>query len=166
MAHATVRRITMHRRRPWNAQLGLESLERRLVPAGWIATAADAGGGPHVIIRTDGNDDGRVDTIASSFFAFDPNFRGGVRIARGNVDNDDNLELVTVAGFGDTPLVRIWEIDNNGRMVGLQEQFYAFDPSFRGGVYVAVGAMFGAAATPTNRDEVVLSAGEGGGPHV
>lgn len=155
-------------------RLGLNRLEERTVPTGWVATAADAGGSPHVIIRTDTNNDGQVDTVASSFFAFDPNFRGGVRVAVGNFNSDGYNELVTVAGPGGTPLVRIWTIDKDGRVLGLQEEFVAFSANFRGGCFVTTGDFNGPPGTAVDTGTgiavqnrtLVVSAGEGGGPHV
>ncbi len=144
-----------------HARLVLNQLERRDVPAGWLATAADAGGGPHVIIRTDTNSDGKADTIASSFFAFNPNFRGGVRVATGDFDGDGHDELVTAAGPGGGPHIKIWNVDTQGHVMGLREEFFAFDPSFRGGSWVTTGNF-----DSNHRAELIVGAGEGGGPHV
>lgn len=139
----------------------LVELERRDVPAGWLATAADAGGGPHVIIRTDTNNDGKPDTTSSSFFAFDPNFRGGVRVATGDFNGDGHDELVTAAGAGGGPHIKIWNVDAQGQLLSLRDEFFAFEASFRGGSWIASGDF-----NVDGKDELVVGAGEGGGPKV
>jgi RHS repeat-associated protein len=73
-------------------------LEGRAVPAAVLVTAADAGGGPHVIVRADTNQDGTAETVTASFMAYGPAFRGGVRVALGDFDGDGRDELVTVNG--------------------------------------------------------------------
>ncbi len=74
------------------------------------------------------NEQGR---LLGSFLAYDKNFRGGVNMAIGDVDNDGKNELVTGAASGG-PHVRIF--DYAGRLKG---QFMAFDPK-SGGVSVIV----------------------------
>ncbi|MBI4135529.1 S8 family serine peptidase [Candidatus Uhrbacteria bacterium] len=93
---------------------------------------------------------------AGTFSAYADNFRGGVRVAAGDIDGDGSQEIVAGAGFGGGPHVRVFE--SNGTVVG---SFFAYDPRFRGGVNVAVGDLNGNGIA-----EIVTAAGPGGGPHI
>jgi len=57
-----------------------------------------------------------------------------VNVAAGDVDGDGVDEIVTGAGFGGGPHVRVFTIE--GAVLG---QFFAFNKDARGGVRVAVG---------------------------
>ena len=115
-----------------------------------IVTGAGPGGGPHTrIFGADG-------TPLGGFMAYDPSFHGGVRVATGDLNGNGTSEIVTGAGPGGGPHVRIFKAD--GTPVG---GFMAYDPGFHGGVYV------GTVRAPDNRsDWIVTGAGEGGGPHI
>jgi hypothetical protein len=91
-----------------------------------------------------------------SFFLFSPDFKGSVSIAVGDVNGNGREEIVVGAGAGGGPHVRIF--DQQGNLLG---QFFAYDPLFRGGVNVALGDVNG-----NGREEIVVGAGAGGGPHV
>ena len=71
------------------------------------------------------------------FFAYDPTFSGGARVAVIDVNGDGKADIVTGAGPGGGPQVRIFE---GGTGLQLQQNtmdsFMAFDPSFSGGVLV------------------------------
>ena len=77
--------------------------------------------------------DGRTGQELLSFFAFDPNFTGGVRVGAGDVDNDKIPDIVTGAGIGAQPHVKIF------RAIDLLvlHDFLAYEPDFVGGVFVA-----------------------------
>ncbi|MBI2050287.1 MAG: S8 family serine peptidase [Parcubacteria group bacterium] len=70
----------------------------------------------------------------ASWLAYPKFFRGGLNVAVGDVDGDGALEVVTAAGFGGGPQVRVFS--SNG---DVETQFFAFEPSFRGGTNLAVG---------------------------
>jgi hypothetical protein len=91
-----------------------------------------------------------------SFLAYAKNFKGGVHLAVGNVDADAPAEIVTGAGAGGGPHVRVY----NGSGI-IKDQFYAYAQTFTGGVYVAVGDVFG-----LGRGQIIAGAGPSGGPHV
>src|SRR5262249_40589402 len=97
--------------------------------------------------------------MVADFAAFDATLPGAVSVACGDVDGDGIPELVTGAGAGDLPLVRVWS-RRGGSVVKIAE-FMAYDPAFRGGVSVAVGDVLG-----SGNGEIVTGAGPGGGPHV
>jgi hypothetical protein len=68
------------------------------------------------------------------FFAYDPAFTGGVSVAAGDVTGDGIAELITGAGPGGGPRVRVWSVTSSGvvEIAG----FFAYDPAFLGGVHV------------------------------
>ena len=118
-----------------------------------IITGAGPGGGPQVrIFNTAGE-------VKGQFFAYGQNFRGGVNVAAGDVNGDGIDEIITGAGPGGGPQVRIFNIA--GKVEG---QFFAYDSSFRGGVRVAVGDIDGGAAQ--KKQEIITAPGSGGGPHI
>jgi subtilisin-like proprotein convertase family protein len=133
--------------------------------ARFLITGADAGGGPHVIIRADTDQNGTFETITDSFYAFAPAFpgaplfSGGVRVATCDIDGDGNDELVTAMGPGGN-VVRIWRLNGGGRVTGLVDELGLFG-TFAGGINVACGDF-----DADGRDEVVTAADAGGGPSV
>lgn len=80
----------------------------------------------------------------------------GARIAIGNVDTDPEQEIVSGTGPGGTPQVRV--LNQNGLV---KQSFFAYDLKFRGGMDVAVADVDG-----DGIDEIITSAGKGGGPHI
>jgi hypothetical protein len=117
-----------------------------------IVTGAGAGGGPQVKVFN-----GVQGNLLQSFFAFDPSFTGGVRVAAGDVNGDGFADIITAAGPGGGPHVKIF----NGVQGNLLQSFFAFDPTFQGGVNVAAGDVNG-----DGKADVVVGAGAGGGPQV
>ncbi|RMD50847.1 hypothetical protein D6827_03295, partial [Candidatus Parcubacteria bacterium] len=79
-----------------------------------IITGANVGGGPHIRIF------GNSGEFISQFFAYNPNFRGGADVACGDIDGDGNNEIVTGAGVGGGPHIRIFDKDGN-----LKNEFFA-----------------------------------------
>lgn len=78
-----------------------------------------------------------LDTESSSisFQAYGQTFRGGVRVASGDLDGDGNDEVITGSGPGGGPHVRVFD-----RQGTAQLDVMAYEPSFRGGVSVAGGS--------------------------
>ena len=95
------------------------------------------------------------------FFAYDPEFPGGVNVAVGDVDGDGVAEIITGAGPGGGPHVRFWRYVDGGFVEIFNHGFFAYDPAFPGGVNVAVGDVNGDGVA-----DIVTGAGPGGGPHV
>ena len=117
-----------------------------------IVVGAGLGGGPHIRVIN-----GATEQDFGSFFAFDPSFRGGVFVAASDINGDGFADIVVGAGPGGGPHVKVFD----GQTFAEIKSFFAYDPSFRGGVSVA--------AYDFNKDgfnEIVTGAGAGGAPHV
>jgi phosphodiesterase/alkaline phosphatase D-like protein len=101
-----------------------------------IITGAGAGGGPHVKAFSRSTE-GTLSTV-SSFFAYDPLFRGGVEV--GSMMSPSNLavsRVLTGAGPGGGPHVRGFDLSNPLGQPSEVLSFYAESPAFRGGVAVS-----------------------------
>ena len=90
-----------------------------------IITAPAAGGPPEVKVYS-----GSGETLGS-WLAYDPNFSGGVHLAAGDIDGDGVDEIITGAGPGGNPQVRIFDAQGS-----LRSEFLAHDSAYRGGVRV------------------------------
>lgn len=119
-------------------------------------TGADAGGGPHVKVF-----DPRTGALRLSFFAYSPDFTGGVRVASGDINGDGFPDIVTAPGPGGGPHVRVFNGLTGLQLPGPVGSFMAYDSAFRGGVYVATGDVTGGGIA-----DIVTAPGVGGGPHV
>ncbi|MCX6785494.1 MAG: S8 family serine peptidase [Candidatus Komeilibacteria bacterium] len=73
-----------------------------------------------------------------NFLAYDKNFLGGVDLASADLNNDGQKEIITGAGTGGGPQVRIFKSD--GQVIG---QFFAYDKKFNGGINIAAGDLDG-----------------------
>ncbi len=123
-----------------------------IASAGTIVTGLGAGGTPQV-----GVFDAATAALQYSFLAYDTSFTGGVRVAVGDVNGDGSADVVTGTGAGGGPHVKVFD----GSTGALIRSFFAFDPGFTGGVYVAAGDVTGDGAA-----EVIVGAGSGGAPQV
>lgn len=89
-------------------------------------------------------------TILENFFAFNPSFAGGVRVASGDVNGDGRADIIAGAGPGSS-LVTVY----SGQNLAVLKSFLAF-PGFSGGVFVAAGDVNG-----DGRDDIIVGAGDG-----
>jgi hypothetical protein len=71
--------------------------------------------------------------MAFEFFAYDQQFRGGVRVACNDINGDGVPDVITAPGPGIPAVVRGFD----GRNQETLFEFSAFDPRFMGGAYVA-----------------------------
>src|SRR5262249_6545703 len=118
----------------------------------YFAVGADAGGGPEVKVY-----DVATGAIRFDFFAYAASFRGGVRVATGDVDCDGIDDIITGAGPGGGPHVKVFS-GANGLVI---REFFAYDAGFAGGVFVGAGDV-----NHDGRADIITGAGAGGGPHV
>ncbi|MFL5328257.1 MAG: FG-GAP-like repeat-containing protein [Gemmataceae bacterium] len=95
-----------------------------------IVVGAGASGGPHVRIF-----DGATNKIIGEFFAYAADFHGGVDVAAGDLDGDGKAEIITGAGPGGGPHVRVFDSLKGHERYG----FFAFGADDHSGVNVAVG---------------------------
>ncbi|MBI5038005.1 MAG: VCBS repeat domain-containing M23 family metallopeptidase [Candidatus Kerfeldbacteria bacterium] len=115
-----------------------------------IIAAAGPGGGPQVRIFTA---DAKV---RGQFMAYAPSFRGGVNVAAADLTGDGIAEIITGAGPGGAPHVRV--MTHGGAHIS---QFFPYATTFRGGVTVDA-----AEATEAAPALIVTGPGIGGGAHV
>jgi hypothetical protein len=92
-----------------------------------IICGAGPGGGPMVAVY-----DGASQNLISAFFAYTPKFRGGVRVAVRDVDNDPQIDILTTPGPGGSALAEAFE----GLTTAQLNSFFAYTPGFRGGAFV------------------------------
>jgi hypothetical protein len=119
-------------------------------PSGVVAVAAAYGSPPTVrLYDSAGNP-------RASFDAYAPEFAGGVRVAVGDVDGDGEDEIITGAGPGGGPHIRVFETD--GALVG---QFFAYNRDTRHGVFVATGDL-----DSDGVEEIIVSPDAGGNGEV
>jgi hypothetical protein len=115
-----------------------------------IITGANVVGG-HVKVF-----DGKTGAELHSFFAFSPNFTGGVRVAAGDVDGDGRADIIAGSGVGGAQ-VKVF----SGKSHEEIRSFVPYDTRFSGGVFVAAGDVDGDGLA-----DIITGADAGAGPHV
>lgn len=114
----------------------------------FITTGAGAGAGAHVR-----EFNGAAATATSVFpYPVGP----GVRVARGDLDNDGHDELIVAPGPGVEPVIKVYNANGSAELASVNVY-----PGFQGGVFVAAGDVDG-----DGKAEVITAAGPGGGPHI
>ncbi len=126
-----------------------------------LVVSADAGGGNRLSVFTvTGGGLRRV----NDFLAFnDPNFRGGSRVAVGDVNHDGYADIIVGAGIGGSPRVAIYSGASvfAGVSRTLIPDFFALDQNLRSGVFVSTADLDG-----DGFSDVIYSVGNAGGPRV
>jgi hypothetical protein len=117
-----------------------------------VITAPASAGGPHVKVFS-----GLTGALLGEFMAYAPTFGGGVRVAAADVNGDGKADIITGAGPGGGPHVKVF----SGAGFGELASFMAYNSGFAGGVTVAAGDFTG-----DGKADIVTGAGAGGGPHV
>ncbi len=126
-----------------------------------IAVSADTTGSARVTVF-----DG-TGTALADFFGIDaPPFRGGARVAFGDVNGDGTPDLIVAAGDGGGPRVAVYD---GGTVLGtfggqprrLVGDFFAFEDTLRNGAYVTAGDVNG-----DGYADLIFGGGPGGGPRV
>ena len=97
-----------------------------------IVTAAGPGGAPHVRVMN-----GATGKDSLNFLAYDASFSGGAFVAAGDVTGDGLADIVTGAGEGGSPQVKVFD----GRSGQMLSSFLAFPAAFTGGVAAWRSAM-------------------------
>jgi hypothetical protein len=118
-----------------------------------VITSADTGGGPHIRVFSGANG-----SIIRDFFALNPAFTGGIRIAAGDVNADGTPDIIAATGPGIAVFVQVFNGNGSG---GPPLQTYQPYGAFNGGAYVSAGDV-----NIDGRADVIIGAGQGGGPHV
>ncbi|MDP1793693.1 MAG: hypothetical protein Q8K63_06100, partial [Acidimicrobiales bacterium] len=126
-----------------------------------IITAAGPSGGPHVKVWRLNND--LTATELGGFFAYIPQFTGGVWVGTGDVDGDGTDEIITGAGPGGGPHVRV--VKFNGGNVADVGGWMAYG-SYPGGVVVGAGNFIPEDSELAQKDEVVTAPATAGGSHI
>lgn len=128
----------------------------------------------HADLNDDGNDEIIIGAGASmdpivrifsqdgallhEFTAYHPNFRLGLHVAACDLDQDGSIEVITGAGHGGGPHVRVFNLDGT---LWQNLEFFAYDADFRGGAHVACGDF-----DNDGDQEIATGPGITGGPHL
>jgi uncharacterized repeat protein (TIGR01451 family) len=91
-----------------------------------IITGAGAGAGPEVLVY-----DGNTAGVLEAFFATDPHYTGGVRVATADLNGDRKSDIITSYGVG-LPLVQSFD----STTLSILNSYFAYNPVFRGGVEI------------------------------
>ena len=131
-----------------------------------IVSATDAGGTPNLRVFN-----GAGGALIQSYFAQDPGFLGGLRVAVGDINGDGTPDIITGTGQGSshvkvfdgrngTPIFSLLAFPGNGGSPADPTSTY-YTQAFTGGVFVASGDVNG-----DGRDEIIAAADAGATPHV
>ena len=133
---------------------------RTIIVCALLGAALPATLRAEIIVSPAAFGDGSVRTFSNQgnflnqMFPFGPEFRGGVRVATGDVNGDGGPDIICGAGDGSVSQVRVFDTAT-GRTL---HDFFAYDPAFKGGVFVAAGDVNG-----DGRADVITGAGNGQG---
>jgi len=118
-----------------------------------VIVGAGQGGEPSVAVFN-----GKTGEVITRFFAYAPGFRGGVRVAAADTNNDGRIDIVTGSGIGARGTLNIFDGADSFK---LKSAVFTLEDSFQGGVYVGSGDL-----NNDGRAEVIVGAGQGTTPTV
>jgi hypothetical protein len=134
----------------------MSTLECRTVPSvvpnNALILGASAGSDPFVMVI-----DPNTNRESFRFMPFEQSFRGGVSVAVGDLVGDDAPDIAVAAASNGGPRVAIFD-GAEGKVV---QDFFVYEPSFTGGVSIAIGDIDG-----DGNNDLITGAGTGGGPRV
>lgn len=120
------------------ARLAAEALEDRVVPDGrplpLPVIYAGAGDNMLPVVKAYNAETGALNFERE---VYESAFRGGVRVAVGDLTQDGYPDVVVAPGPGGGPRVRVLDGKTGDQIPGPLGSFWAFDPDFLGGVHVA-----------------------------
>ena len=94
--------------------------------------------------------------LQHEFLAYNKTMKAGVSVALGDVNNDNELEIITVPATPAVSTIRVFTLKGV-----LLKEFQAFPSQIKVGVRVATGDVLG-----NGKDAIVIGAGNGGGPMI
>ncbi|MCC7083779.1 MAG: hypothetical protein IT427_02090 [Pirellulales bacterium] len=121
-----------------------------------ITVGADAGAHSRSSVHVY---DAELGDLVVKFFAYGTSFKGGVRVAVGDINADGIPEIVTAPGPGRSSLVKVFDILTGTEILG--DRIRAYESSFRNGIYVATGDI-----TADGVADIITSPGPGRDVHI
>ena len=117
-----------------------------------VVTGTGPGSAPNVCVFN-----GTTGATQQSFYAYAPEYLGGINVAAGDVTGDGKADIITGSGVGVSPHVVVFDSATAQALYS----FYAYLPQFKGGVNVGAGDVDG-----DGKADILTGAGPGGDPHV
>jgi hypothetical protein len=146
-------------------RMRLTSLDERITPTINVASIYAVGSGPGMDATVKVYNS--AGTLIDTFLPYPVGtgqFQGGVEVAIGDINGDGVPDVITGAGSGGGPHVKVFngvDVAAGSANPGVLRSFFAYDATFVGGVHVAAGDING-----DGQIDIITGAGPGGGPHV
>lgn len=116
-----------------------------------VVFVPDSNAGPQIVVSDLGEN-----KVLAEFFAYASTVRGGYNVETGDVDGDGDDDIVVSPKAGLGPQVAVFDGQGN-----LLTRFFAYAPSFRGGIYASVGDVDG-----DGDNDIVTTPESSAGPQV